>query len=67
MKLMKATLRRLWRLTRATSIVVGLAVMVALVAGVATLAVAKPPWRRGGGGNLEGRYEHRHRRNHPDK
>ena len=27
MKLMKATLMRLWRLTRATSIVVGLAVM----------------------------------------
>lgn len=43
MKLMKATLRRLWRLTRATSIVVGLAVMVALVAGIASLAVAKPP------------------------
>ncbi|HEX5913507.1 MAG TPA: hypothetical protein VFY54_10310, partial [Rubrobacter sp.] len=43
MKSMKATLRRLWRLTRATSIVVGLAVMVALVAGVTPLAVAKPP------------------------
>jgi hypothetical protein len=42
MKLMKATLRRLWRLTRATSIVVGLAVMVGLVAGVASLAVAGP-------------------------
>jgi hypothetical protein len=46
MKLMKATLRRLWRLTRATSIVVGLAVMVALEA---------PRWRRGGGDHLEGR------------
>jgi pimeloyl-ACP methyl ester carboxylesterase len=33
MKLMKATLRRLWRLRRATSIVVGLAVMVGLLAG----------------------------------
>ena len=43
MKLMKATLMRLWRLTRATSIVVGLAVMVALVGGVVSLALAKPP------------------------
>jgi len=43
MKLMKATLRRLWWLTRTTSIVVGLAVMGALVAGVVSLAVAKPP------------------------
>src|SRR5215217_7220651 len=40
---MKATLPRLWRLTRRVSIVVGLAVMLALVAGVASLAVAKPP------------------------
>jgi len=47
MKLIKATLRRLWRLTRATSIVVGLAVMVALVGGVVSLALAKPP--AGGG------------------
>src|SRR5215217_4446071 len=43
MKLMKATLRRLWHLTRATSFVVGLAVMVALVGGVVSLALAKPP------------------------
>jgi hypothetical protein len=43
MKLMKATLMRLWRLTRATSIVVGLAVMVALVGGVVSLGLAKPP------------------------
>lgn len=42
MNLMKATLRRLWRLTRATSIVVGLAVMVALVAGTVSLAGAVP-------------------------
>lgn len=41
MKLMKATLRRLWGLTRATSMVVGLAVMLALVAGVTSLAVAQ--------------------------
>ena len=41
MKLMKTTLRNLWRLTRATSMVVGLAVMVGLVAGVASLAVAQ--------------------------
>ncbi len=43
MKLLKATLPKLWRLTRATSMVVGLAVMVALVAGVVSLAVAKAP------------------------
>src|SRR5215217_5617413 len=43
MEAMKATLRRLWRLTRASSIVVGLAVMVALVGGVVSLALAKPP------------------------
>jgi pimeloyl-ACP methyl ester carboxylesterase len=42
MKLMKAALRRLWRLRRATSIVAGLAVVVALVAGVVSLAVAAP-------------------------
>jgi hypothetical protein len=41
MKLMKTTLRKLWRLTRATSIVVGLAVMVGLLVGVASLAVAQ--------------------------
>jgi hypothetical protein len=41
MNLMKSTLRKLWRLTRATSIVVGLAVMVGLVAGIASLAVAQ--------------------------
>jgi hypothetical protein len=41
MKLLKATLPRLWRLTRTTSMVVGLAVMVGLVAGVASLAVAQ--------------------------
>lgn len=41
MKLMKTTLRMLWRLTRTTSMVVGLAVMVGLVAGVASLAVAQ--------------------------
>jgi hypothetical protein len=41
MNLMKTSLRKLWRLTRATSMVVGLAVMVALVAGVASLAVAQ--------------------------
>src|SRR5215217_163084 len=75
MKLMKATLRRLWHLTRATSFVVGLAVMVALVGGVVSLALAKPPhwrraaslWRCDGGLNLEGCYEHRHRRNYPDQ
>ena len=39
----KATLLRLWRLTRTTSMVVGLAVMLALVAGVASLAVARTP------------------------
>jgi hypothetical protein len=43
MKLVKATLRRLWRLTRTTSIVAGLAVKVALVAEVVSLAAAKPP------------------------
>jgi hypothetical protein len=42
MTLMKATLRRLWRLTRATSIVVGLAVIVGLVAGFVSLAAATP-------------------------
>ena len=41
MNLMKVTLRKLWRLTRATSMVVGLAVMVGLLAGVAALAVAQ--------------------------
>ncbi len=41
MKLMKATLPSLWRLTRTTSIVAGLAVMLALVAGVVSLAVAE--------------------------
>ncbi len=41
MKLMKATLPRLWRLTRTTSIVAGLAVMLALVVGVVSLAVAQ--------------------------
>ena len=41
MKLMKTTLRKLWRLTRTTSTIVGLAVMVGLVAGVASLAVAQ--------------------------
>jgi hypothetical protein len=41
MKLLKATLPRLWRLTRTTSMVVGLAVMLALVAGVSSLAVAQ--------------------------
>jgi hypothetical protein len=40
MTLMRAVLRRLWRLTRATSMVVGLAAMLALVAGVSSLAVA---------------------------
>jgi hypothetical protein len=40
MKLMKATLRRLWFLTRPTSIVVSLTVMVALVAGTVSLAAA---------------------------
>jgi hypothetical protein len=40
MTLMRAVLRRLWRLTRATSMVVGLAVMLALIAGVSSLAVA---------------------------
>jgi hypothetical protein len=43
MKVMKGALGRLWRLTRATSLVVGLAVMVALVGGVVSLALAKPP------------------------
>ncbi len=43
MKIWKATLPSLWRLTRATSMVVGLAVMLALVAGVTSLAVAKTP------------------------
>jgi hypothetical protein len=43
MKLMKATLRRLWRMTGATSLAVSLAVMVALVGGVVSLALAKPP------------------------
>jgi hypothetical protein len=38
---LKATLPRLWRLTRTTSMVVGLAVMLALVAGVSSLAVAQ--------------------------
>jgi hypothetical protein len=42
MKLMKATLRRLWHLTRATSIAVSLAVVVALVGGVVSQAVAAP-------------------------
>jgi hypothetical protein len=41
MKLMKTTLRKLWQLTRTTSTIVGLAVMVGLVAGVASLAVAQ--------------------------
>src|SRR5829696_2270944 len=39
----KGILAFLWRLTRTTSIVVGLAVMFALVAGVASLAVAQKP------------------------
>jgi hypothetical protein len=43
MKLMKAALPKLWRLTRTTSMVVGLAVMVGLFAGVASLAVARTP------------------------
>jgi hypothetical protein len=43
MKVTKGAFGRLWRLTRATSIVVGLAVMVALVGGVVSLALAKPP------------------------
>jgi hypothetical protein len=43
MKLVKATLPKLWSLTRTTSMVVGLAVMLALVAGVASLAVARTP------------------------
>lgn len=47
MNLMKATLLKLWRLTRSTSMVVGLAVMLALVAGGAPLAVASTP--SGGG------------------
>jgi len=42
MKVMKGALRRLWRLTGATSIVVGLAV-VALVGGVVSQAVAATP------------------------
>jgi hypothetical protein len=42
MKLMKATLRRLWRLTGATSIAVSLAVVVALAGGVVSQAVAAP-------------------------
>jgi hypothetical protein len=43
MKLMKATLMRLWHLTRATSIAVSLAVVVALVGGVVSGAVAATP------------------------
>jgi hypothetical protein len=43
MKQMKATLRRLWHLTRATSIAVSLAVVVALVGGVVSGAVAATP------------------------
>jgi hypothetical protein len=43
MKSMKATLRRLWHLTRATSIAVSLAVVVALVGGVVSGAVAATP------------------------
>jgi len=43
MNLTKASLLKLWRLTRTMSMVVGLAVMLALVAGVASLAVAKTP------------------------
>jgi hypothetical protein len=42
MKLMKTTLSRLWRLTGATSIAVSLAVVVALVGGVVSQAVAAP-------------------------
>jgi hypothetical protein len=42
MKLMKATLMRLWRLTRATSIAVSLAVVVALAGGVVSQALAAP-------------------------
>jgi hypothetical protein len=42
MKLMKATLSRLWRLTGATSIAVSLAVVVALAGGVVSQAVAAP-------------------------
>src|SRR5215203_1459810 len=42
MKLMKATLRRLWRLTRATSFVIVLVLVVAFV-GVVSQAVAAPP------------------------
>jgi len=38
----KATCPRLWRITRTTSIVVALALLIALVAGVASLGVAKP-------------------------
>ena len=43
MNLTKAALLKLWRLTRTTSMVVGLAVMLALVAGVTSLAVARTP------------------------
>jgi hypothetical protein len=43
MKLMKATLRRLWRLTRATSFVIVLVLVVAFVGGVVSQAVAAPP------------------------
>jgi hypothetical protein len=42
MKLIKAAPRMLWRLTRATSIVGGLAVMGALFVGVVSQAVAAP-------------------------
>jgi len=43
MNLMKVSLLRFWRLTRTASMVVGLAVMLALIAGVASLAVARTP------------------------
>ncbi len=43
MRMMKAVLPRLWRLTRTASIVLGVAMMLAFVAGVASLAVAKTP------------------------
>src|SRR5215213_11456939 len=42
MKLMKTAPRRLWRLTRTTSIAVSLGVVVALVGGVVSQAVAAP-------------------------
>jgi hypothetical protein len=42
MKLMRATLRKLWRLTGTTSLAVSLAVVVALVGGVVSQAVAAP-------------------------